>query len=69
MFAWDHYVPVVRWKAAERDALLRLEPNTHENMTPLIEMVPRFSHLESAEEPLRVGRSPKILLDWNRDAG
>ena len=53
MFEWNHYVPVVRWKASERDALLNLGSSVQQNMTPLIEIVPRFSHSKTAEEQIR----------------
>ena len=42
MLAFDHkhYVPVLRWKRAERVALRELMPQTQRPVTPLIELVP-----------------------------
>ena len=39
-FAPDHYVPVLRWKEAERGALAHLSDLDIGNITPLIEIIP-----------------------------
>ena len=40
MFDRKHYVPVLRWKQAEREALQYLESNIQDRITPLIELIP-----------------------------
>jgi Beta protein len=40
MFGPNHYVPILRWKQAERFALRDLEPSARERITPLIELTP-----------------------------
>lgn len=39
-FGLAHYVPILRWKQAERTALSRLYEDDSKNVTPLIEVVP-----------------------------
>jgi len=39
MFNYKHYVPILRWKAAERGALLKLKSDDKTNITPLIEFI------------------------------
>ncbi|MEK9158093.1 MAG: beta family protein [Patescibacteria group bacterium] len=39
MFDHKHYVPILRWKAAERDALLKLKPSEKEMITPVFEFI------------------------------
>ena len=42
MFDTNHYIPVLRWKAAEKEALRQMSSKDRETMTPLIElMMPR----------------------------
>lgn len=42
MFNTNHYIPVLRWKAAEKDALRYLSSEERKEITPLIElMMPR----------------------------
>jgi hypothetical protein len=40
---FDHrqYVPVLRWKSSEREALCKLDTNLKKRITPIIELVPR----------------------------
>lgn len=40
-FDHTHYVPILRWKQAERGALRQLENSKVSRMTPLIELVPK----------------------------
>ena len=42
MFGSCHYVPVLRWKQAERLALSYLDDVDKEGMTPLVELPPRY---------------------------
>lgn len=39
MFDSNHYVPVLRWKSAEMDALTRLSAERRKHVTPLIELL------------------------------
>jgi Beta protein len=41
MFGHKHYVPILRWKRAERIALRQLHDCDRQIMTPLLELVPR----------------------------
>jgi hypothetical protein len=41
MFDERHYVPILRWKGAERIAIQKLAPDVKDLMTPLIEIVPK----------------------------
>ena len=40
MFGPSHYVPILRWKQAERFALRYLQPEDRKRITPLIELTP-----------------------------
>jgi hypothetical protein len=42
MFGSPHYVPVLRWKQAERLALSYLDDVDKDGMTPLVELPPRY---------------------------
>ena len=42
MFDHSHYVPVLRWKAAERDALQNMRQSDKARITPLVELVPKL---------------------------
>jgi len=39
MFNFKHYIPILRWKAAEKDALATLSPKDKKSITPLIEFL------------------------------
>lgn len=39
MFDFKHYIPVLRWKAAEKDALKNLSEKSRERVTPLLEII------------------------------
>lgn len=41
MFEYRHYVPVLRWKQAEWEALGGLRPEHRKHITPLIELTPK----------------------------
>jgi hypothetical protein len=63
-FDHKHYVPVLRWKRAERVALRALTPQTSSQVTPLLELVPTVDNAPSkvSEEVLRSwGFSPFFL--------
>ncbi|MCK4553492.1 beta family protein [Candidatus Parcubacteria bacterium] len=57
MFNSRHYIPIIRWKAAEKEALGELSTSTKENITPLIEFIMPQSNIFST------GQSLKELLD------
>lgn len=68
-FDHTHYVPVLRWKRAERDALVRLTNDVRKRMTPLLELV-----LTKSNSPSKIadsirkywwGPSPFFLDDMN----
>ncbi|MFW7190041.1 beta family protein [Lysinibacillus sp. BNK-21] len=47
MFNHKHYVPIIKWKRGERNALEKLDPALKTNMTPLLEIQPiPFNHKE-----------------------
>jgi hypothetical protein len=39
MFGTKHYIPILRWKAAEKEALLYLSPEVRKQITPLLELL------------------------------
>ena len=41
MFGTNHYIPILRWKQAERFALHRLRSDDRSRVTPLIEITPK----------------------------
>lgn len=45
MFDHTHYVPILRWKEAERLALGDLEEDVRSQMTPLVQFVPESIHV------------------------
>ena len=71
MFGPNHYVPILRWKQAERFALRNLHENDCERITPLIELTPtifkpRQNHDEGPRslDPAQVlERQAKKLLE------
>lgn len=52
MFNHTHYVPILRWKRAERVALRELRPTDKHAITPLVELIPRDFVGESVEGTL-----------------
>ena len=47
MFGSNHYIPILKWKMAEKQALARLSINDKKFITPLIQLVmPRPSFLK-----------------------
>lgn len=56
MFNYKHYVPILRWKAAERGALLKLKEEHKGLVTPLIEFIMPQPDSSDGEE------TPKELL-------
>ncbi len=69
MFDHRHYVPVLRWKQAERLALRELDARTRAGMTPLIEVNPRALAAEETAAPAVVDKrcsrvAAEILGDW-----
>lgn len=56
MFDHTQYVPILRWKQAERSALRQLLPNDRTKVTPLIELCPKdFATYQ--------GRSPAAVTE------
>jgi len=58
MFDHSHYVPVLRWKAAERDALQNMLQSHKARITPLVELVPKLLTYFGP----RVGRTADIKV-------
>ena len=56
MFGWKHYIPILRWKAAEKVALQRLKAEYKPFITPLIEFTMPEPKLQ------KVKRTPIELL-------
>jgi hypothetical protein len=54
----SNYVSVLRWKAAERDALFQLKEESKAFITPLIEFVPKHFEARSDRSP----SSPSDLM-------
>lgn len=50
MFGSDHYVPVLKWKQGEYQALYRLSENVKKKITPMIEIPPIGYDFESGKE-------------------
>ena len=62
MFTASHYVPILRWKGAERTALKELRAEDRTRITPLIE-IPRKIFEEKNSEDVATGRQglfPKV---------
>ena len=53
MFGPSHYVPILRWKQAERYALRYLHAEDRKRITPLIELTPTIfkSRTKDQQEP------------------
>jgi hypothetical protein len=71
MFSDRHYVPVLRWKAAERSALAAVEPAKRTFITPLIEPVPRLfrpsKRNPNADPTFTIGEiAQHIRASWGR---
>jgi hypothetical protein len=73
MFGPRHYVPILRWKQAERFALQFLREEDRKNITPLIEITPRV--FDAPEKGKRQDKKPdpgevledqakKLLESW-----
>lgn len=59
MFKSKHYVPVLRWKAAEKEALKELNDKQKEFVTPVIEIImPQPAKLKNGERE----KTPEELL-------
>src|SRR5262245_42630377 len=70
MFDHTHYVPILRWKRAEFDALTYLHERHRKRMTPLIEVTPRsfslrqFYNGRKAKKNSLTYRADDILEHW-----
>ena len=64
MFNHKHYIPILRWKGAERGALNGLSDISKDNTTPLVEFImPNPSQDEIKNNSLS---TPKDLLEFSR---
>lgn len=67
MISIDHatYVPVLRWKGAERMALLELSRNVRRQVVPLIELVPKdFLPLAEAGATQKIAKQIAETWGW-----
>jgi hypothetical protein len=64
-FIFDHrqYVPVLRWKSSERDALCKLDPSVKKRITPIIELVPQDFEKGATDSILKKHAS-QIAKSW-----
>jgi len=63
MFNYKHYIPILRWKAAEKEALGKLGKEEKELITPLIELImPQPEYMVKDGEDTRI-KSPEELLN------
>lgn len=60
MFSYKHYVPILRWKKAEQDALLMVEAHRKIDITPLIELVPLPAR---KKDQIETKTKEEVLLD------
>ena len=73
MFGPNHYVPILRWKQAERFALKNLFDEDRKRITPLIEIMPKIFDAPAdgkkegvKPDPARVleDQAKKLLESW-----
>lgn len=72
MFGTRHYVPILRWKQAEKLALHRLLADDKEKMTPLIEIIPVPFLPKTSDEGTTEDAStskPLLQVDLTPDPG
>lgn len=63
MFDYKHYIPVLRWKAAEKEALEKLEDKQKKFLTPLIELImPQPSEYRVKEGDIERIKTPEDLF-------
>ena len=65
MFNSKHYIPILRWKAAEKEALEKLDHKKKEFITPLIELImpqPKKFTVEISRDKERL-KTPQELLE------
>lgn len=62
MFNHTHYVPILRWKGAEKEALKQLGDSDKKRMTPLVEL-PRPSKPPQSSKSAKKPRKLKTVYD------
>ena len=62
-FNYHQYVPVLRWKSSEREALCKLDSNLRKRITPIIELVPQDFEKGSTDSVLTKHAS-QIAKSW-----
>jgi hypothetical protein len=62
VFGTNHYVPILRWKQAERFALHRLQNEDKGRMTPLIEITPKSFRAKKRTKGEPQEASPETLV-------
>jgi hypothetical protein len=65
-FKYDHYVPVLRWKRAERVGLRELGDNVRRQITPFLELVPTADNTASklSDEIKRTWAFAPFFMDF-----
>lgn len=64
MFGPRHYVPILRWKRAERVALRMLKGEHRALLTPLLELTPRsFAPRKTKKNELKIPDPNQVLAD------
>lgn len=64
MFGPKHYVPILRWKRAERAALGMLRPADRAVITPLLELTPKlFAPKRTKKNELRIPDPNQVLTE------
>jgi hypothetical protein len=66
MFDYRHYVPILRHKAAEMQALLFLAPEDKRRMTPLIELPPTLLTAKKRKGDLFTETAKQIAGHWGQ---
>ncbi len=66
MFDYRHYVPILRQKAAEMQALLFLPPEDKRRMTPLIELPPTLLTAKKRKGDLFIETAKQIAGYWGQ---
>ncbi len=62
MFNQNHYVPILKWKRAERRALGALEDKNRDAITPLIELVMPTVSLYKKKEKKKIKKTPEEIF-------
>jgi Beta protein len=65
MFGSNHYIPILRWKQAERFALHRLRSEDKARITPLIEITPKSFLAKKRDKGISSPEPDSLIPDGN----